>query len=198
MAEKKPISAPGAAKKKPTAVPNKQTMNFVRHKSSINVGRLVIILLVIVVALAAITKFGILDQQAKKRAAAENLAIQQTLLDAVNQKMDGYADLEAQYGRYSYGWMNENERSLVGRLDVIDLLDKYIIPVATVENFSLGDNVLALNISGVTLEHASIIVKQLEGCDIVESASVYSASAEEAAEARIYMSVVLTKEAAAQ
>ena len=197
MAEKKQTNAfAGLGKKREVVAPTKQTMNFVHHKSSVNVPRLIIVILVILIALAAIVKFGILDQEAKKTAAYNELAGKQEQLAEINKKLEGYDALEAEYGRYSYGWMNESEQSLVNRMDVIKLLDKYVIPVATVEDYSLTDNVLSLNIHGVTLQHASVIVKQLESSDLVESAAVYSASAEEAAEASIFMSVVLTKEAA--
>ena len=196
MAEKKQTNALGGLSKKSVAAPTKQTMNFVHHKSSVNVPRLIIVILVILIALAAIVKFGILDQEAKKTAAYTELAGKQEQLAEINKKLEDYDALAAEYGRYSYGWLNESEQSLVNRMDVIKLLDKYVIPVATVENYALSDNVLTLNIHGVTLQHASVIVKQLESNDLVESAAVYSASAEEAAEASIFMSIVLTKEAA--
>ena len=196
MAEKKQTNALGGLSKKSVAAPTKQTMNFVHHKSSVNVGRLVIILLVLLVALAAIVKFGVLDQEAKKAAAYSELAGKQEQLAEINKKLEGDDDLAAEYGRYSYGWMNESEKNLVGRMDVVKLIDQYVASAATVEDYAVNENVLTMNIHGVTLDQASQIVKKLENSDIVESAAVYSASAEEAAEARIFMSVILAKEAA--
>ena len=199
MAEKKKTSVSAAIgkKKKDVVLPSKQTMNFVHHQSSVNPVRLGIVILIILVAAACFTKFGILDQEQKKLQAYNELSDRQTQLAAINAKLSGYDELAAQYGRYSYGWMDEKETSLVGRMDVIQLLEQKVMPSAAVQNFSLNDNVLTMNISGVTLERASLIVKQLESSEIVESAAVYSADAEEAAEASIFMSVILAKEDAA-
>ena len=60
---------------------------------------------------------------------------------------------------------------------------------------AVNNNVLTLNIHGITLEEASKMVKNLEASDLVSSAIVYNAVAEEAAEAEIFLSIVLTKEA---
>ena len=56
-----------------------------------------------------------------------------------------------------------------------------------------------MNLTGITLQKASDIVNALEQEDIVESATVYSAttsSGEDATGAEIFMSVTLVKEAA--
>jgi len=52
-----------------------------------------------------------------------------------------------------------------------------------------------MNIHGITLEQASAMVKSLEESGLVISATVYNAVAEEAQEASIFMSIILTKEA---
>ena len=193
MADKK-VSALG--KKKEVVAPTKQTMNFVHIEKKVNPLRIIITVLVIALLAAAAVKFGILDQEQKKVNAYNELSLKQTQLAALSAKLVEYDELAAQYGRYSYGWMNEKETGLVGRIDVLDLLEKNVMTVATVQDLSITDNVLTMNISGVTLERASEIVKQLESSPIVSSASVYSASAAEAAEASIFMSIVLTKEVA--
>ena len=61
---------------------------------------------------------------------------------------------------------------------------------------NVTDNILTLNIHGLTLEQASTLVNTLESDDLVESATVYSAVAEDAGEARIFLSINLMKEAA--
>ena len=193
MAEKKP-SALG--KKKEIVVPTKQTMNFIHIEKKIHPLRLILTILVILLAAAAFTKFGILDQEQKRVNAYNELSNKQTQLAAVSSKLVGYDELAAQYGRYSYGWMNDAETGLVGRIDILDLLEQNVMSVATVQNLTVNGNVLSINISGVTLERASEIVKQLESSPIVTTASVYSANAAEAAEASIFMSIVLAKEVA--
>lgn len=186
-----------ALQKKKTAVvaPVKKTMNFVHHKSSFNPRRVLPLVLVLLIAAAAFVKFGILDPTDKKTAALASLAQQQDQLAAINQTLTGFDDLSKQYGRYSYGWMNETEIGLVSRMDVLDMVEKKIAPTATITDIAINNNVLTLNIFGLTLEQASGVVRDLEETELVKRASVYNAVAEDADKASIFMSIILTKEA---
>jgi hypothetical protein len=183
------------AKKAAVQLPSKKTMNFVHHESSINVKKMLPLILVIIVAMGVFAKFAILDPLDKKTAAYTELGLKQQQLDAVNAKLSGYDELEKEYGRYSYGWMNETEVNMVNRMDVLRMVEEEIASKAFIDNLAVNNNVLTLNIHGITLEQASAMVKSLEQSDLVVSATVYNAVAEEAEEARIFISILLTKEA---
>ncbi len=182
-------------KKGAITAPTKKTMNFVHHQSSINLKKLIPVLVIVLIVGALFAKFGILDQLDKKTAAYNELGLKQDQLNAVNTKLSGYEELEKQYGRYSYGWMSDSEVNLVSRMDVLELVEEKIAPAAVIENLAVNNNVLTMNIHGITLEQASAMVKSLEQSDLVVSATVYNAVAEEAEEARIFISILLTKEA---
>ena len=193
MAEKK--TEKKVTKKNAVVIPSKKTMNFVHHQSSFNPKKVLPIVLAIIIVCAAFMKFGIMDPLAKKTAALNELSIKQEQLAAVNAKLAGYDELEKEYGRYSYGWMNETEVNLVSRMDVLNLIEKRIATKATIDDIAVNNNVLTLIIHGITLEQASAMVKNLEESDLVQSATVYNAVAESAEEAQIFMSIILTKEA---
>jgi hypothetical protein len=193
MADKVKNAKP--AKKSAAQMPSKKTMNFVHHQSSINLKKLVPVLLVICIAAALFAKFGFIDPLAKKTAAYNELTLKQEQLAAINTKLAGYDELALEYGRYSYGWMNDTEVNMVSRMDVLNLIEKEISSKAIIDNMAVNNNVLTLNIHGITLEQASTMVKSLEQQGLVESAAVYNAVAEEAEEAKIFMSIILTKEA---
>ena len=193
MAENK--TAKKLPKKNAVVVPSKKTMNFVHHQSSFNLKKVLPVVLVILIVVAVFVKFGIMDPLDKKTAALNELSLKQEQLASVNAKLTGYDELAKEYGRYSYGWMNETEVNLVSRMDVLALIEERIVPAAIIDNIAVNNNVLTLNIHGITLEQASTMVKRLEESELVESASVYNAVAEEAEEAKIFMSIILTKEA---
>ena len=193
MAEKK--TEKKVTKKNAVVIPSKKTMNFVHHQSSFNPKKVLPIVLVIIIACAAFMKFGFMDPLAKKTAALNELSVKQEQLAAINTKLAGYDELEKEYGRYSYGWMNETEVNLVSRMDVLNLIEKRIATKAVIDDIAVNNNVLTLNIHGITLEQASAMVKNLEESDLVQSATVYNAVAESAEEAQIFMSIILTKEA---
>jgi len=192
MADKKEKKV---AKKSAIVAPSKKTMNFVHHESSLNPKKVIPILVIVLIVAAVFVKFGVLDPLDKKAAAQAELDQKRLQLALVEAKLEGYDELAMEYGRYSYGWMNDTEVNMVSRMDVLDLIEKKIAVKATVDNFAVNNNVLTMNIHGITLEEASKMVKSLEASDLVESASVYNAVAEEAEEAKIFMSINLTKEA---
>ena len=184
-----------AKTKKTPALPTKKTMNFVHHESSFNPKKVLPLAIVVVLVAGLFAKFGIMDQLDKKTAAYNDLAQRQEQLAVVNAKLAGYDELEKQYGRYSYGWMDESEVNMVSRMDVLALVEKKISPAAVIENIAVNGNVLTLNIHGITLEQASAMVKSLEESEMVTSATVYNADAATAEEASIFLSIILTKEA---
>ena len=181
--------------KKTPALPSKKTMNFVHHESSFNPKKVLPLAIVVILAAGLFAKFGIMDQLDKKTAAYNDLAQRQEQLAVVNAKLAGYDELAKQYGRYSYGWMSESEVNTVSRMDVLALVEQKISPASVIENIAVNNNVLTLNIHGITLEQASAMVKSLEESKMVSSATVYSANAENAEDASIFLSIILTKEA---
>ena len=193
MADKKNVKK--VAKKASVVAPSKKTMNFVHHKSSFNAKKVIPVLLVIIIIGAVFAQYGIITPLEKKSAALNELSLKQEQLAAVNAKLTGYDDLAKEYGRYSYGWMNDTEVNMVSRMDVLKLIESKVATKATIDNIAVNNNILTMNIHGITLENASKMVKSLEESDLVQSASVYNAVAEEAEEAEIFMSIVLTKEA---
>ena len=193
MADKKNVKK--VAKKASVVAPSKKTMNFVHHKSSFNAKKVIPVLLVIIIIGVVFAQYGIISPLEKKSAALNELSLKQEQLAAVNAKLTGYDDLAKEYGRYSYGWMNDTEVNMVSRMDVLKLIESKVATKATIDNIAVNNNILTMNIHGITLENASKMVMSLEESDLVQSASVYNAVAEEAEEAEIFMSIVLTKEA---
>lgn len=182
-------------KQKAVQVPSKKTMNFVHHQSSFNPKKVLPVLVIILAIGIIFAKVGILDPLAEKTAAYNELSLKQEQLAAINTKLTGYDELAREYGRYSYGWMDETEVNMVSRMDVLHLVEEEISSKAYIDNLAVNNNVLTLNIHGITLEQASAMVKNLEERGLVESAAVYNAVAEEAEEAKIFMSIIMTKEA---
>ena len=191
--QKKPASKGMSLGKKNIA--GKKTMNLAFHESSVNVKKLIPLILVIVIAALAFVKFGILDQTAKKVAALNEVSAKQSQLAAINVKLSGYDELEQLYGRYSYGWMTEAESGLVDRMEVITILEKIIDKSAVIEDFAINYNILNVNISGLSLDQTSTLVKELEADPQVPSASVYTAKSEDAdLNAEVAMTIILEKE----
>ena len=188
-------SKPKTKNKVNAAAPSKKTMNFSRHVSSFDLRKMAPYLIVIVIVLALFAKFGFIDQLSKKSDAYAQLTDIQSQQEMLDLKLKDYPELEKQYGRYSYGWMSEDEISLVDRMEVYSLIESKIMDAAVIEDFAINGNVITMNIRGITLIQASAVVKDLESSPMVDSAYVYSAEAENAEQAEMFMTVNLVKEA---
>lgn len=186
--DKKQNSAPT-----PAAVPAKNTMNLVRRQINISFTKLIPVVVVLGVIALVFFKFGIIDPMMDKAAVNNEVSSKKETLASMEGKIAEYDKLAADYGRYSYGWMNEAEVNAVDRLKILDLVEKKVANVATVENLAVNNNVLSLNVRGITLTQASEIVADLETSELVDRVSVGSASAESGREASIFMTVVMTK-----
>lgn len=188
MADKK------VSKKKPVQVAEKTTMNFARRESSFNVKKMIPVILILAVAIALFVKFGVIDQLDKKLAAYNEIAEKQAVIDEMEMKLTGYDELYAKYGRYSYGWMDDNEVNTIDRIEILKLVESKVMRSARIDDISINGDVITMNLSGITLQNTSDIVKALEQDELVKSVAVYSATAQDAENAEIFMSVVLNKE----
>ena len=196
MAENTGAAMPVLGKKKELAVPSKRTMNFVHHQSSVSLKRLLPVIAVVVVAAALLAKFGLYDQIQKKTAAYAELSERQTQLSLLNAGLVNYADVEAEYTRFSSSYQTEKEKAIVDRMQALELIETVIMPKAVVENIAINDNVISLSIHGLTLNQASEMVKELEASEIVGSATIYNATADNGKEAVISMTIQLERKAA--
>lgn len=182
---------------KKKAVASKSTMNLSLHQSSFQPKRVIPVVLVIVIAALLFAKFGFMDPIAKKSAAYTDLAQKQDTLSKISAQLVDYDELADQYGRYSYGWLTETEASLVDRMDLLEILETTISPVAVVKDFAINNNIVAVNLSGITLDETSVLVKELESDPRIESVTVYSAKADDSdMKAQVAMTIIMQKEAA--
>lgn len=192
MAEK--VASSKKPVKKTKIVASKRTMNFAYHESSINPKKLCIILAVILVVGGIFAKFGILDQLAKKADAYAELAVVQDELAVINAKMAKYNELKAEYDRYSNGRMDEEEIATVSRTDVLDIVEKVVMPNALVSEIMVEGNKLELILHDISLEDSSVLVEELEKEELVVDALVSFATSEFGDEAEIHMTIYMRKE----
>lgn len=177
-------------------IAGKSTMNLAFHESSVNLKMLVPMAAMMVLVALVFLKFGFLDPLDKKTAALNDLSERQLRLQMVNAQLVGYDELAAEYGRYSYGWMTEQESALVDRMDIMSIVERVLSPAGTIEDVAVKDNVLSVTISGLSLQQTSQLVKKLEDEKLITSVSVYSATAEDPTlAAKVAMTIILEKEA---
>ena len=155
----------------------KRTLNLVvDEKVHTSPRRIFIAVFVGAVAVALVGKFGVYDRyQAITDAQNELSDAQEQYLALLTQDAD-YNDVVAEYNRYSFGGMTDEEKAVADRDQVLTLIEQDLIPSANVESADLTGNQLSVQMSGITLTQASAIVQTLDDSDLVQSVSIYSAN----------------------
>lgn len=174
--KKSVLSQPiGASREK--AFPTKTTMNLVqKDKKSLTLGKLVVFIVLAVVVLGFIGKFGIYDQYAAVSKAEKQTASLQNQLDALNASTANYDAVASQYAHYSSGYLNDDELSSVSRMEALDLVDGHIRSSATVSSVKISGNTMTVDCTDITLAQAGMIADDLKTQSIVSNVNLYTAS----------------------
>lgn len=166
-----------ASKKK--TYPSKKTLNLcVKEKPAIDPVKAIPLVLVVLIAAAAFGKFAVYDRLAEQERVKEQVEAAKATFETLSAEAQKYAGLEKEYEKYSIGWMSENEKNLVLRTDMIDLVNKEIAPSAKISRISMSGNVISVELNGTTLADTSALVATLNQRSDIEKVSVYTASSE--------------------
>ena len=132
----KDISFSGLKKSKSTSVawPSKQHMDLMMADGGgFNVRKVVPVIVLVVLALVAFLKFGVFDMFASVENAKSTLASHQSALSTAQANLAKYDEVAAEYGGYEFVSAGDNGL-VVDAVEVIDMIDKNVAPVARVSS----------------------------------------------------------------
>ena len=148
----------------------KTTMNLLqKEKSPIRLSVVIPWVVLIIIAAALFAKFAVIDRFAKLGELEAALADEKTALDATRKSYEDYNEVAEQYSRYNY---TGYDKSIADRLDVLELLEREVFPIAGVESLSVSGKVLSITLRGLTLEQVSELLQKLESDPLVEHVTV--------------------------
>lgn len=180
-------------KGKAVAVPSKTTLNLaIREKNPLSPVKVIPSVAILLIAAFLFSKFAVADRLVKVSQAQGQLARleaqEQALIDAVAD-YDAVAGL---YARYSVGWMTDEEKTLLLRSEILDLIQEELMPNSRIGNFSISGNILSVQMSGITLNGTSQLVQRLYQLPSVTNVSVYTAATKEDTGDQVSVSMVIT------
>lgn len=143
--------------------PNKQYINILDGmKSDENRTLEILFFIVFLIALAAFTKFGVIDKIAQMSAAEAAYNDMQRQITELKEQNADYEEVKKDYSHYGMGYLDDSEILLVDREDVLNLLDKYVLKNADIKTLAVTDNTVTLTVEKTRLNAISSIVKELE------------------------------------
>lgn len=160
-------------------VPTKPNINF----ALVGVKRtrwwlVILVLVLILAAAAAVAKFLVIDRFAEVSAAQAEAEAVRLQCEESYHRIAAYGELNDVYAHYTYSGMTEEELARVDRSDVMDLLQRVILPRTEVSDWNLTENRLSISIEGKTLQDINATVQKLLEDELVSYCEVSTATTE--------------------
>lgn len=163
-------------KTKAPVYPTKSTINLVTcDQKPVKTQRNIIVFAIAVVAIALFAKFGVIDVMAQASASAGRLASAQSQLSQLEANNANYNELRQQYETYVINSLSDEEKSLVDRGAVLNLLQSTVANIADLQTVSISGNEVQLQFVNTSLEDTSKVVASLENNQLVSAVALSTA-----------------------
>ena len=196
----KQISFSGLARRKahPKAVYLEKThMNLLPGDQGSRLSSRNVLTGVLVVILAALViKFGVFDFYARVGAKQAELNAQKETLATMTAALSEYDEVAAKFESYESANIMSSGL-VVNALDALSLVDRCVLPNATVASLTLSEDTLSLKLANTTLDQVGQIVASLEEQDIVANVLLSTAATQQSEASEITATVTVTLQAAA-
>lgn len=131
---------------------------------------------IFMVVLALFTKFAVIDRLNEANAAEAAYMEVQSQIATLRETNEAYDQVKEEYSHYSNSFLNEEELAEADRIQVLDLLEKCVLPSADVQSLQVTGNAATLTINDTTLNTVSDIVKALESDSRTDYVTVSTAA----------------------
>ena len=162
----KTISGAESSRVKAPKYPTKRTVNLAQREShsrstlTLSLGLLIILLLSFCVA-----NFGVLRQLDRQRAAEQAYRTAHSQYTEMQTALADYDRVELQYRTWSRAWMHAENSPVyvpVDRMEVLDLVQEYLMPYGTVNTLVVDEDVMIVTMSDMNLEQISAMFQRLQ------------------------------------
>lgn len=155
--------------------PVKQDLNLAqREKRHRNLGAVAVTAVLLAAAVALFCKFGVVDRLGEVQAAESAAAQAESLLSQVRAATADYDAVMEEYRSYTLA-----HSAMGGGADpmaCLDLIESKLMARSRVSAFSVAEDLVSVELSGVTLEEVSAIYAGLMADKLVAGVQVYTAA----------------------
>ena len=173
--------------------PSKQYLNLaVKEKNGIDAKIAIPAIIAVLVLVGLFAKFAVLDRFAKVDAAQTELNNLNVERSIINAKLEDYDATVEEYKKYSVSWMDDVEKALVLKTDMIDLINSEILKNSETRSISISGNTISAQLVGLSLTDTSALIDRLYSRPDVKDVQVYTATTEEAVGGQVIVSLLVT------
>lgn len=156
--------------------PEKTSINLLMAQDGeMNNKNQIALFILFLVLLGLFTKFGVIDRMQAAFDAKEKYTIAEEQLSQLQQSNEDYDVIREQYSHYGNGYLNDEEKAEIDRMEILALLDTQIMNKADVQSIDIVGNEITVIIDKIKLKTISGIVTTLESNDKVTFVTVSTA-----------------------
>jgi len=156
--------------------PTKVSINLAYQARVYHKPKNVILISVLLILIVLFGKFAVADRFTHLREAEEALGAAEALLTELQASNAQWDAIAAEYQLYSYQSYSDEEKALVDRMEIFNLVEQHLMTVSKVSNLSLKGNTLSATLSGLTLKDTSYLIQNLRSSPIVQDVSIFTAA----------------------
>ena len=119
--------------------------------------------------------FGVLRQLDRQRAAEQAYSTAHSQYTEMQTALADYDRVELQYRTWSRAWMHDENSPVyvpVDRMEVLDLVQEYLMPYGTVNTLVVDEDVMIVTMSDMNLEQISAMFQRLQLQPAVKAATL--------------------------
>lgn len=156
--------------------PEKTSINLLlAQDGELNNKKQIALFILFLVFLGLFTKFGVIDRMQAAFDAKEKYTIAEEQLSQLQQSNEDYDVIREQYSHYGNGYLNDEEKAEIDRIEILALLDTQVMNKADVQSIDIVGNEITVIIDKIKLKTISRIVTTLESNDKVTFVTVSTA-----------------------
>lgn len=174
--------------------PTKKTLNLLQKDSDTQSPvRVIFMVFLLGLLLFFVFKFGVFDQMYRYYTVTSQANELEKRLESVRAQNHNYNAVYEEYARYYYTGFTEAESGRVDRLAAIQLIDEYMLTIGFAGAYTITENVISLNLKGITLTQTAALIDTLTANKMVVSVPIQAAGSDMDSPQIVNMSVVLKK-----
>lgn len=176
---KQPLSFSSMKSTQKATYPTKTTINMMRaQESRFSRATQIALFAVLLVLVGLFAKFAVIDPLAGSMGSSAQVVAAEEQLDQLKAENAHYAEVNEEYSRYVVTGLTEDERNLVDRGTVLNLLESKVMGVGFPSSIKVVGNAATVTSLGVNLDEVARLVEDLKNDDRVAYVTVSTAQGE--------------------